>query len=48
MEIPPVRGELEFYASALAMGTRSQRALKPALTETYAQAAETYAQAVSS
>ena len=48
MEIPPVRGEVEFYASALELGTRSQRALKLALAETYAQLAETYAQAVSS
>jgi hypothetical protein len=48
MEIPQVRGEVEFYASALELGTRSQRALKLALAETYAQLAETYAQAVSS
>jgi len=35
--IPQVRGEVESYASALKRGTRSQRALKLAVAEMYAQ-----------
>jgi putative transposase len=40
-DIPQVRGELEFYPSALERGVRSERALKLAIAEMYVQGVST-------
>jgi putative transposase len=39
LAVPPVRGEVEFYASALERGVRSQRALQCAIAEMHVQCA---------
>jgi len=41
LEIPQVRGEVEFYPSALERGVRSERALKCAIAEMYVQGVST-------
>jgi putative transposase len=41
LEVPPVRGEVEFYPSALERGVRSERALKCAIAEMYVQGVST-------
>ena len=40
-EVPQVRGDLEFYPSALEKGLRSERALKLAIAEMYLQGVST-------
>lgn len=40
-EVPQVRGEVEFYPSALERGVRSERALKLAIAEMYVQGVST-------
>ena len=37
LQVPQVRGEVEFYPSALERGVRSERALKCAIAEMYVQ-----------
>jgi putative transposase len=41
LEVPQVRGEVEFYPSALERGVRSERALKCAIAEMYVQGVST-------
>jgi len=41
LAVPQVRGEVEFYPSALERGVRSERALKCALAEMYGQGVST-------
>jgi putative transposase len=41
LQIPQVRGEVEFYPSALERGVRSERALKCAIAEMYVQGVST-------
>lgn len=41
LEVPQVRGEVEFYPSALERGVRSERALKLAVAEMYVQGVST-------
>lgn len=41
LEVPQVRGEIEFYPSALERGVRSERALKCAIAEMYVQGVST-------
>lgn len=41
LQVPQVRGEVEFYPSALERGVRSERALKLALAEMYVQGVST-------
>jgi putative transposase len=41
VQVPPVRGDVEFYPSALERGVRSERALKLAIAEMYGQGAST-------
>ena len=41
LEVPQVRGEVEFYPSALERGVRSERALKCAMAEMYVQGVST-------
>ena len=41
LEVPQVRGEVEFYPSALERGVRSERALKLAIAEMYVQGVST-------
>ena len=41
LAVPPVRGELQFYPSALDKGLRSEQALKLALAEMYVQGVST-------
>jgi putative transposase len=41
LEVPPVRGEVAFYPSALERGVRSGRALKCAIAEMYVQGVST-------
>jgi putative transposase len=41
VQVPQVRGEVEFYPSALERGVRSQRALKLAIAERYGQGVST-------
>jgi putative transposase len=41
LEVPQVRGEVEFYPSALERGLRSERALKCAIAEMYVQGVST-------
>ena len=41
LEVPQVRGDVEFYPTALERGQRSERALKLALAEVYVQGVST-------
>jgi transposase-like protein len=41
LRVPQVRGDVEFYPSALERGLRSERALKLAIAEIYVQGAST-------
>jgi transposase-like protein len=41
LQVPQVRGEVEFYPSALERGLRSERALKLAIAEMYVQGVST-------
>ena len=41
LQVPQVRGEVEFYPSALERGVRSERALKCAIAEMYVQGVST-------
>ena len=41
LRVPQVRGEVEFYPSALERGVRSERALKCAIAEMYVQGVST-------
>src|SRR3982751_6441219 len=41
LQVPQVRGEIEFYPSALERGERSERALKLAIAEMYVQGVST-------
>jgi putative transposase len=41
LQVPQVRGEIEFYPSALERGVRSERALKCAIAEMYVQGVST-------
>src|SRR5919202_4376487 len=41
VQVPQVRGEVEFYPSALERGVRSERALKLAVAEMYVQGVST-------